>query len=111
MPGVGPHQAAGAPRLSVTDQLARPTAKVAGQQAALAQRTNELRLAETRTAITQWKAAQKQAAGLAAKTAAAVLAASGSPRQVAEAMLGSFGWSSSQFSCLDPLWHTKAAGA
>ena len=31
-------------------------------------------------------------------------AASGSPQQIAEAMLASFGWSSSQFSCLDPLW-------
>ena len=31
-------------------------------------------------------------------------AAPGSPQQIAEAMLGSFGWSSSQFSCLDPLW-------
>jgi hypothetical protein len=34
----------------------------------------------------------------------AASAASGSPQQIAEAMLGSFGWSSSQFSCLDPLW-------
>jgi len=34
----------------------------------------------------------------------AATAASGSPQQIAEAMLGSFGWSSSQFSCLDPLW-------
>ena len=41
----------------------------------------------------------------ASQTASAgVPAASGSPRQIAEAMLGSFGWSSSQFSCLDPLW-------
>jgi hypothetical protein len=31
-------------------------------------------------------------------------ARSGSPQQIAEAMLGSFGWSSSQFACLDPLW-------
>jgi hypothetical protein len=31
-------------------------------------------------------------------------AASGSPQQIAAAMLGSFGWSSGQFSCLDPLW-------
>ena len=38
----------------------------------------------------------------AAASAAAV--ASGSPQQIAQAMLGSFGWSSSQFSCLDPLW-------
>jgi len=36
--------------------------------------------------------------------ATAVPAASGSPQQIAEAMLASFGWSSSQFSCLDPLW-------
>jgi hypothetical protein len=29
---------------------------------------------------------------------------SGSSRQIAAAMLGQFGWSGSQFSCLDPLW-------
>jgi hypothetical protein len=39
-----------------------------------------------------------------AATVAAAPAASGSPQQIAEAMLASFGWSSSQFSCLDPLW-------
>ena len=31
-------------------------------------------------------------------------ARSGSPQQIAEAMLGSVGWSSGQFACLDPLW-------
>jgi hypothetical protein len=31
-------------------------------------------------------------------------APSGSARSVAESMLGSFGWSPSQFSCLQPLW-------
>lgn len=31
-------------------------------------------------------------------------AASGTPQSIAEAMLGSYGWSASQFSCLDPLW-------
>jgi len=36
--------------------------------------------------------------------AATAPARSGSPQQIAEAMLGSFGWSSSQFACLDPLW-------
>ena len=40
--------------------------------------------------------------------AASVAAASGSPRQVAQAMLGSFGWSSSQFSCVDPLWEHES---
>jgi hypothetical protein len=37
-------------------------------------------------------------------TASAAPVASGSPQQIARAMLASFGWSSSQFSCLDPLW-------
>ena len=37
-------------------------------------------------------------------TASAASVASGSPQQIAQAMLASFGWSSSQFSCLDPLW-------
>jgi hypothetical protein len=60
------------------------------------------------------QAAKKAAAARAAAAAAArsteqpsqtaAPAASGSPQQIAEAMLGSFGWSSSQFSCLDPLW-------
>jgi hypothetical protein len=31
-------------------------------------------------------------------------APSGSPKQIATALLGSYGWSASQFSCLDPLW-------
>jgi hypothetical protein len=35
---------------------------------------------------------------------ATAVARSGSPQQIAKAMLGSFGWSSSQFACLDPLW-------
>jgi hypothetical protein len=53
-------------------------------------------------------AARRQAvqprAAHAVKKAPAAPAPSGSPRQIAEAMLGSFGWSSGQFSCLDPLW-------
>lgn len=39
-----------------------------------------------------------------AQPAAVLTPASGSPQQIAKAMLASFGWSSSQFSCLDPLW-------
>jgi hypothetical protein len=116
-------EAAGLPRLSVADQLARPVAEAEHQQgnATLAQHALRLRLTQTRTAIAQRQAARKRAAELAARkaaelaaskaaaqpgqtAAAAVPAATGSPRQVAQAMLGSFGWSSSQFSCLDPLW-------
>jgi hypothetical protein len=33
---------------------------------------------------------------------------SGSPQQIAEQMLSQFGWSSSQFSCLEPLWEQES---
>jgi hypothetical protein len=125
------HEAAGAPRLTVTDQLARPITAAADEQssATLAQHALELRLTQTRDAIAQRQAAKKRAAELAAKKAAAaaaarhaarararaavqpsraVSAASGSPQHVAEAMLGSFGWSSGQFSCLNPLWEHES---
>jgi hypothetical protein len=118
------HEAAGPPRLAVADQLARPVAEAGHQQgnAALAQHAFQLRLTQTRDAIAQRQAARaaelaarKRAAELAASKRAAELAASkaasaasGSPRQIAQAMLGSFGWSSSQFSCLDPLWEHES---
>jgi hypothetical protein len=113
------HQAAGAPRLAVADRLARPVAETGNQQdnATLTQHALRLRLSQTREAIAQRQAARKRAAELAASraaaqpgqtAAAAVPAVSGSPRQIAQAMLGSFGWSSSQFSCLDPLWEHES---
>jgi hypothetical protein len=111
-------EAAGLPRLSVTDQLARPVAEAGNQQtdATLVQQALRLRLTQTRDAIARRQATRKRAAELAASkaaqrrqtAAAAVPAVSGSPRQVAQAMLGSFGWSSSQFSCLDPLWEHES---
>jgi hypothetical protein len=48
--------------------------------------------------------AQPTQAASAAAAQPATGAASGSPQQIAEAMLASFGWSARQFSCLDPLW-------
>jgi len=123
--------AAGALRLTVTGWLALPAAaEVAARQGGTvpAQPAYQVRLAEAPYAIARWKAAQRWAAQLAAKKTAAtatagqttaqtpaatqpsqaasatVPAASGSPQQIAQAMLGSFGWSSGQFSCLDPLW-------
>jgi hypothetical protein len=114
-------EAPGAPRLAVADQLARPVAETGNQQdnATLTQHALRLRLTQTREAIARRQAARKRAAELAASkavaaaqpgqtVAAAVPAASGSPRQIAQAMLGSFGWSSSQFSCLDPLWEHES---
>jgi hypothetical protein len=106
-----------APRLAVADQLARPVAGVENQQdnAALAHHAFQFRLSQTRDAIAQRQAARKRAAELAARKRAAELAASqavpaasGSPRQIAQATLGSFGWSSGQFSCLDPLWEHES---
>jgi hypothetical protein len=93
----------------------------------------QIRDAAAEFAAAHWKAAREQAAKKAAaarslaaasqsaaqpaaqpttgargtqptQTATAAPAASGSPQQIAEAMLASFGWSSGQFSCLDPLW-------
>jgi hypothetical protein len=114
-------EAAGAPRLSVTDQLARPVAEAENQPEnqqghdTLAQHAFRLRLTQVHAAIAQRQAARKRAAVPAASQAAAqpgqtaaVSAASGSPRQIAQAMLGSFGWSSGQFSCLDPLWEHES---
>ena len=122
---------AGAPRLVVTDQLALPITEFASQQssAIVVEHADQVRLAQTQAAIARRQAAQKRAAALAARKAAAASAsaatqtpaaaqpsqaaaatapvapvASGSPQQIAAAMLGSFGWASSQFACLDPLW-------
>lgn len=43
-----------------------------------------------------------------APTQAAQPVPSGSPQQIAEGMLGQFGWSASQFSCLQPLWQRES---
>lgn len=57
--------------------------------------------AAARTAARQ-APVQQAASQQAASTTAP--AASGSPQSIAASMLGSFGWSSSQLSCLQPLW-------
>jgi len=55
------------------------------------------------------KAAKATAAADAAvKTRAHSVSPSGTPRQIAKQMLGQFGWSSSQFSCLNPLWQHES---
>jgi hypothetical protein len=40
--------------------------------------------------------------------AASAPAPAGNPQQIAEAMLGSFGWSSSEFGCLVSLWNAES---
>ena len=66
-------------------------AKAAAQQAAQQQ-------------AAQQQATQQQAAQPTAAQQPAASAPSGSPQQIAEQMLSQFGWSSGQFSCLQPLW-------
>jgi hypothetical protein len=122
------HKADAGSLLTVTGQ---PLALRAYQQSTMSQAVQayQVRDAAAELADAHWQTAREQAAKKAAAariadaqssavpaaqpvTAAqpspsptvAPPAASGSPQQIAEAMLGSFGWSSSQVSCLDPLW-------
>jgi len=77
-------------------------------------RTTQERAAQAAKKAAAARAAQAAAQSAAQSTAsqsaqsAAAPAPSGSPQQIAEAMLGSFGWSSSQFSCLEPLWEQES---
>jgi hypothetical protein len=83
------------------DQIRDQAAELAAAHwmVARAQAAKKTAAKKTATAAPQ----PTQAAAVAAAPVAAA-AASGSPQQIAEAMLASFGWSASQFSCLDPLW-------
>ncbi len=80
--------------------------QAAARQAAAAQAAKR----QAQAALAAKQAAARQAAQQAAQqtssqpAAVAVPAAAGSAQSVAKAMLGSFGWSSGQFSCLQPLW-------
>jgi len=79
-----------------------------------AERQREYQVALARAAAARKAAAAKDAArrAAAAKAAAKQQAAQqqaasippGSPQQIAAQMLSQFGWSSGQFSCLQPLW-------
>jgi hypothetical protein len=64
--------------------------------------------AAARAAAAQAAAAQKRQAASTPAAGAQPVTASGSPQQIAEGMLGSYGWSSSQFSCLQPLWNAES---
>jgi hypothetical protein len=89
--------------------LAAARRKAAREQAAQkAAGTRAIAAASQSAAQPSAQPAAQSTTGAQAASAAAAQpttgAASGSPQQIAEAMLASFGWSSSQFSCLDPLW-------
>jgi len=103
--------------------LANPASQLTDARARLA--TIELnRLAQEQRRAAR-RAAKRRAAAAAARRAAAQQAAqqpaqqpanstggsatpSGNPQQIAMAMLGSFGWPSSQFGCLQSLWNAES---
>ncbi len=86
-----------------------------------AQQNHRLALEVRRAAAARWERRQAARRGAAALAAAAAQRAahrraarapahpSGSPQQIAKAMLGSYGWSSSEFGCLNELW-TRESG-
>jgi hypothetical protein len=63
------------------------------------------RAAELAAARQAQQSAAQQSAG---NSASAPATPSGSPQQIAAAMLGSFGWSSSEFGCLQSLWNAES---
>ena len=86
-------------------------AKAAAAKAAADRRAAAAKAAAAAAARAAAVQAQQQAAQQQAQTAAAQQSAatpSGSPQQIAEQMLGQFGWSASQFSCLQPLWEQES---
>jgi hypothetical protein len=85
--------------------LAHEAHLTAAAQAAAAARAAAQQRAAQQAAAKQ--AAAKQAAGQ--QAAQRPTTTSGSPQQIAESMLGQFGWSSDQFSCLNSLW-TEESG-
>jgi hypothetical protein len=100
----GPDAGRGA-HVILTDRLT-PAIAAAQDNVSEVLRGYQVRDAGAELADAHWKAAHDQAARKAAVRPAAT--ASSSPQQIAEAMLGSFGWSSSQFSCLNSLWEHES---
>jgi hypothetical protein len=116
----------------ISAQAARPAGATSLQQAVLfdqvrAIKAHEAAEAKAAAAAASAKAAKARAAKAAAKAdaaraakaraaanaavatqAATVTTPSGSPQQIAQQMLGQFGWSSGQFSCLQPLWQKES---
>jgi hypothetical protein len=94
------HEIAAAKAAAAKAAAAKAAAAKAAAARAAAARAAAAEAAAARAAAQQ--AAADQAAPAVAVQAAPVT--SGSAQQIAEQMLSQYGWSSSQFSCLEPLW-------
>jgi hypothetical protein len=103
-------QAAPAQTTSGFSELAKENAL----RARLAAQAKAQKEAAARRAAAKKKAAEERAAKAAAKKKAEAAKKqeaaldSTNPEQIAQAMLAQFGWSSSQFSCLQPLWERES---
>jgi hypothetical protein len=87
--------------------VARAAAQKAAAARAAAAKAAAAKAAAAKAAAqqaAQQQAGQQQAAQQSTAQQPAASAPSGSPQQIAEQMLSQFGWSSGQFSCLQPLW-------
>jgi hypothetical protein len=97
----------------IQGQARRAAARKAAQRRAAKRRAAARRAAELRAQqrqAAQNQAAQNQAAGSTGQSGGTGGAAvpSGSPQQIALGMLGSYGWPSSQFGCLQSLWNAES---
>jgi hypothetical protein len=90
------------------------SARLSATRREIAHQRAVARARKARAAAAAKAAAARRAAQSAATTAPAASQPApaaqpqGDPQQIAQGMLSSFGWSSSQFSCLQPLWNTES---
>ena len=84
--------------------------QAAARQAALRQRAAELAARRAAAEAAADRAVQQQAQQQTqpSQATSAPAVPSGSAQQIAMGMLGSYGWSSSQFSCLSSLWNEES---
>jgi hypothetical protein len=108
-----PSSASAAKQAAIEDYLAAQHGReIAGRAATQTLLDQQVAAGRAHAALLAKQAAARQAAQQAKaaqrpriqQMAAQQPAASGSPQSIAQTLLGSFGWSSSQFSCLQPLW-------
>jgi hypothetical protein len=111
----GPAQAGGGQALASQAQVLKATSALRQQQSALraaqhaaAERARARKRAAERAARSAAEAAQSAQQSQTAPAAPAPAEPSGSAQQIALGMLGSYGWSSSQFSCLISLWNQES---
>ncbi len=87
------------------DMRAEHQQEIAAEKAGAAKAAKARAAAKAEAAKAATAAKARAAATVAVKAqSASVATPSGSPQQIAQAMLSKYGWSSSQFSCLNPLW-------